>query len=147
MFGRELRLHQRYTGGMCAENTLPKSSVSFRCGLNTGTRQFGKFGTLTKNTPGNRYTLPTTPLQTLGCLAIYLIILGWKTYKCYHETDEIPNPKANPTQEKQVKKKLSGHSSHSKYLFVGWDILYTGNRQQETQPNQNSPQTPCSDVE
>ena len=33
--------------------------------------------------------------------AIYQIMLGWKTYTYYYETDELPNPsKANPTQEK-----------------------------------------------
>ena len=34
--------------------------------------------------------------------AIYQILLGCKTCKCYHETDELPPPKANPTQEKTL---------------------------------------------
>ena len=32
--------------------------------------------------------------------------------------------------------------SHSKYFFVGWDWFYIGNRLQETQLNQKSPQNP-----
>ena len=28
------------------------------------------------------------------------IMWGWNTYKYYYETDETPQPKANPTQEK-----------------------------------------------
>ena len=32
--------------------------------------------------------------------AIYQIMLGWKTYKYYYETDELPKPKANSTQAK-----------------------------------------------
>ena len=28
--------------------------------------------------------------------AIYQIMLGWKTYECYYDTDELPNPR--PTQ-------------------------------------------------
>ena len=32
--------------------------------------------------------------------AICQILLGWKTCKYYYETDEPPQPKANPTQEK-----------------------------------------------
>ena len=31
--------------------------------------------------------------------AIYQILLGWKTYNYYHETDELPNPR--PTQPKK----------------------------------------------
>ena len=27
--------------------------------------------------------------------AIYEILLSWKTYKCYYETDELPNPRKN----------------------------------------------------
>ena len=30
--------------------------------------------------------------------AIYQIMLGWKTWKYYYETDELPNPR--PTQPK-----------------------------------------------
>ena len=31
--------------------------------------------------------------------AIYLILLGWKQYKYYYETDELPNPR--PIQPKK----------------------------------------------
>ena len=33
--------------------------------------------------------------------AIYQIMLGWKTYQHYYETDELPNPR--PTQPKKEK--------------------------------------------
>ena len=31
--------------------------------------------------------------------AIYQFLLGWKICKYYYETDELPNPKADPAQE------------------------------------------------
>ena len=39
--------------------------------------------------------------------AIVQILLGWKTCKYYYETDELPNPKANPTQEKVLRSRLN----------------------------------------
>ena len=42
-------------------------------------------------------TKPTTPTQSLRFTKI---LLGWKTCKHYYETDELTQPKANPTQEK-----------------------------------------------
>ena len=38
--------------------------------------------------------------------AIYQILLGWKTYKYYYETDELPNPR--PTQPKEKNQVKSG---------------------------------------
>ena len=43
-----------------------------------------------------------------------------------------PQPKANPTQEKEVKSGIWATFSHSEYFFVGWDWFYIGNRLQET---------------
>ena len=42
----------------------------------------------------------------------------------YYETDELPNPKTYPTQEKldRLKSGVLGHFfCHSKEFFVGWD--------------------------
>ena len=47
--------------------------------------------------PGN--TLRYNTLARNRVFAIYQILLGWKTYKYYHETDELPNPR--PTQPKK----------------------------------------------
>ena len=33
-------------------------------------------------------------------LAMYQILLDWKAYKHYYETDELPKPKANPIKNK-----------------------------------------------
>ena len=75
---------------------------------------------------------------------IYQIMLGWKTCKDCYETDEVPNPKANPTQEKIGWKWQSRNSSHSKWLFAGWDWFYIGNRLQETQHDQILRQQPTA---
>ena len=38
--------------------------------------------------------------HSVGCFTIYLILLGWKSYKQYYEIDELPkNP--TPTQPKK----------------------------------------------
>ena len=41
---------------------------------------------------------PPTNNLTNRVYAIYQILLGWKTYKYYYETEELPNPR--PTQPK-----------------------------------------------
>ena len=33
---------------------------------------------------------------------IYKIVLGWRTSKCYDETDELPNPRPTEPKIKQV---------------------------------------------
>ena len=43
--------------------------------------------------------LRCSPLNTGRVFAMYQILLGWKTCKCYYETDELPNPR--PTQPKK----------------------------------------------
>ena len=45
-----------------------------------------------------QYLVPTT-LDGNGVFAIYQIMLGWKTCKYNHETDELPNPR--PTHPKK----------------------------------------------
>ena len=62
--------------------------------------------------------------------AIYQIMLGLKACKYYeyYETDEIPQPEVNPTQEKLGKKWHLGHFFRGKYVFVGWDWSKIGNR-------------------
>ena len=65
-----------------------------------------------------KYDREITPyFRELGCwerasyqygvcdVANYQIILGWKTYKCYYETGELPNPR--PTQPKKNRSKVA----------------------------------------
>ena len=73
----------------------------------------------------------------VGCLlAIYQIMLGWKTHEHYHETDEIPIPRPTQPKKKQVKSGIWATFSHSKMIFAGWDWFYMGNRIQENKPDQ-----------
>ena len=46
--------------------------------------------------------------------AIYLITLGWKTYKYYYESDELPNPRPAQPKKKYVKGGIWATFSHSK---------------------------------
>ena len=65
----------------------------------------------------------------------YQILLGWKTCKYYYETEETPQPKANPTQEKKGYNWQLGHFFPPQIpgsFFVGWDWFYMRNRLQET---------------
>ena len=68
---------------------------------------------------------------------IYQILLGWKPYKYYYETDQLPNPRPTQPKEKWVKSGILGHFCPQEiFFFVGWDWFYIGNRLQETEPNQ-----------
>ena len=40
--------------------------------------------------------------EFIGCFATSVVMLGWKKINYYYETDELPQPKANPTREKTV---------------------------------------------
>ena len=52
------------------------------------------------------------------CDFFYQILLGWKTYKYCHETDELPNPR--PTQPKKIVKKwYLGHFFPQQIFFRG----------------------------
>ena len=65
--------------------------------------------------------------------AIYQIMLGWKTWKYYYETDELPNPKGQPNPRKNRLKVTFGPLfPHSKHFFGGWDWFSIGNRPQES---------------
>ena len=79
-------------------------------------------------------------LLVVGLIRVFAfcqVLLGWRTYKYYYETDELPNPRSTQPKKNWVKKWHLGHFfSHSKHFFVGWDWCYVGNRLQETQPNQ-----------
>ena len=55
---------------------------------------YGVFGSVV----GPEY-LQHMPPRNIRVLAIYLIMLGWKTSKYYYETDELPHPR--PTQPKK----------------------------------------------
>ena len=68
--------------------------------------------------------------------AIYQIVLGWKTYEYYYETDELPNPRLTKPKKKMVLTWKFGplFPTANDFLWVGID--YIGNRLQETQPNQ-----------
>ena len=70
--------------------------------------------------------------------AIYQIILGWKTYKYYHETDELPPTQVQPNPRKDRLKVALGHFFPQQTFFRGLgDWFYIGNKVQETpQPNQ-----------
>ena len=50
-------------------------------------------------------------------VAVYLTLLGRKTYKYSYEADELPNPRPNPTQEKL------GWKWHSKWFFRGLGLI------------------------
>ena len=76
----------------------------------------------TKTEPTNQTSRTNqSTLNNDRVFAIYQIQLGWKTYKHYDETDELPNPR--PTQPKKNRLKVAFGTlfSHSKYFFVGWD--------------------------
>ena len=73
--------------------------------------------------------------RTLGCLPyIYQTLLGWKTYKYYHEANEIPNPCANPTQAKLGLKWATFSPTAFVFSWVGIGFIYfeVGNSLQET---------------
>ena len=84
----------------------------------------------------------TTPCHSNRVLAIYQIMLGWKTCKHYYETDELPNPRPTQPKKEQVKSCIWATFSHSKYFLRGMgQVLY---RKQTTRnlTQSNSPQTP-----
>ena len=70
--------------------------------------------------PTNSTTQGQSNPRKIRAFAIYQILLGWKTNK------------SNPRKQK-LKVALSGNKKLSR---VGFDFIYTGNRLQETQPNQ-----------
>ena len=73
------------------------------------------------------------PTCNSRAIAIYQIMLGWKTCKYYHETYDLPNPR--PTQSDKNYVKNVGHIFPQQIVFlVGVGIwCYIGNRPQETQ--------------
>ena len=80
----------------------------------------GLFGGLFRSVRKYKATLCFPPIRVF---AIRQIPLGWKAYRCYHETDELPNPR--PTQPKG---KLGwtwswATFSHSKTLFRGLGLI------------------------
>ena len=64
-------------------------------------------------------------------------MLGWKTCKCCHETDELPNPKAQPNPRRirlnVVFEPLFPTEDNFSWVGIGF---YTGNRLQESNLNQ-----------
>ena len=76
--------------------------------------------------------------------AIYQILLGWKTYRYYYETGELPNPRPTQPEKNWVQAGILGHLFPQQIFFRGLGlILYRKqtNTRNPTQPN--SPQTPC----
>ena len=75
-------------------------------------------------------------------LAIYQIMLGWKTYKYYYETDELPNPRPTQPQEKLGWKCHLGRFFPQQIFFrgLGLVLLRKPTTRNLTQPH--SPQTP-----
>ena len=71
-------------------------------------------------------------------LAIYQILLGWKTYK-YYETDELLNPRLNQSKKNHVK---SGILSHNKYFFCGLGLVLYRKQTTRNLILPNSPETP-----
>ena len=61
-------------------------------------------------------------MRFLGCWRSTKIMSGWKTYKYYYETDELPNPRPTQPKKKQVKSGIWATFCHnsSKYFFAGW---------------------------
>ena len=66
---------------------------------------------------------------------MHQVLLGWKTYKYYYETDELPNPRPTQNQEKSGEK-FGPLFSTANNFFVGWDWFYIGKKLHETQPKQ-----------
>ena len=66
-----------------------------------------------------------SPSIVIRVFAICQILMGWKTCKYYYETDELPNPKANPTQEKIGEKWHFGPlfpTQQNNFSWVGIDF-------------------------
>ena len=68
--------------------------------------------------------------------AIYQILLGWKTYRYYYETNELPNPMPPPNPRKIRLKWSLGHFFPTAYNFRELGLIHIGNRLQETRANQ-----------
>ena len=63
--------------------------------------------------------------------AIYQIMLGWKTYEYYYETDELPNPRPTQPKENQVKRGIWA-TFFPQIFFRGLRLFfYVGNIIQE----------------
>ena len=57
--------------------------------------------------------------------AIYQIMLGWKTYEYFYETDELPNPKPIQPKKKLVKGGIFGplFPVGNTFSWVGVDFV------------------------
>ena len=53
-------------------------------------------------------------VMVIRMFTTYQILLGWKTYKQYYETDEIPDPRPTQPKKNWVKKRHLGHFSPQK---------------------------------
>ena len=51
---------------------------------------------------------------------VYQIMLGWKTYTYYYETDELPNPRPAQNPRKIRVKVAFGPLFPTEELFVSW---------------------------
>ena len=76
---------------------LARSSFSWCCA------SFGSFSWLVARWNQRMFTIALFG-QPLGCFATYQNMLGWETYKYYHETDELPNPRPTEPKRKRVKR-------------------------------------------
>ena len=62
--------------------------------------------------------------MVVGSLRFAKIMLGWKTYTYYCETDLTHQPKANPTQEKTGEKwHVLGHFSPPQVFFRALGLI------------------------
>ena len=98
---------------------------------------------------GGKGVAKNAEAPTNRVFAIYPILLCWKTCRYYCETDDLPNNR-RPSQSKKknrLKKWLLGQFFSPQQITFRWLglIFLLGNRLQETQPNQNCPQTPLVD--
>ena len=69
----------------------------------------------------------------IGCFAIHQILLGWKTYLRYYETDELPNPR--PTQPDKNRFNVAFWATFlplQQIFFVGRDCFYFRKQTTET---------------
>ena len=87
--------------------------------------------------------LPSTINTSNRVFTIYQTMLGWKTYKYFfYETDDLPQPSANPTQQKWGLKWHLGHFFPRQIVFRGLGLVLYRKQTTRNLTQPNSPQTP-----
>ena len=109
-----------------APGFLKQHSKTAKCMnyLQPPTRAFWVFGWM--RMPPFRYVIKVlnpSPLLLRRAFAIHQILFAFKTCKYCYETDELPNPKANPTQQKLGYKWHLSHFFSRKIFFCGLGLI------------------------